>query len=127
MARSVISDEKRTGILREIIQGLEELPGIKGWAVVSQEGLVIDQKMPAKVNPHLLAGNTAALAHSAQVVVAQTGAGPMDTMVLQGQGSVLVIVGGEQQLIFLVITEKDSSLQPLTSYLVDAAQRFHSA
>ncbi len=127
MARSVISDEKRTGILREIIQGLEKLHGVKGWAVVSQEGLVIDQKMPTKVNPHLLAGNTAALAHSAQVVVSQAGAGPMDTLVLKGQGSVLVIVGGEQQLIFLVMTKNSSEIEPLTDYLVDAAKRFHSA
>lgn len=126
MARSVISDEKRTGILREIIQGIESLPGVNGWAVVSQEGLVIDQKMPAKVNPHLLAGNTAALAHSAQVVVEQTGAGPMDTIVLRGKNSVLVIVGGEQQLIFLVMTKNSSNLDPLTSYLMDAAKRFHS-
>jgi predicted regulator of Ras-like GTPase activity (Roadblock/LC7/MglB family) len=127
MARSVISDEKRTGVLREIIQGLEELPGVKGWAVVSQEGLVVDQKMPVKVNPHLLAGNTAALAHSAQVVVAQTGAGPMDTMVLQGQKSLLVVVGGEQQLIFLVMTEQKSNLEPVANYLIEAAQRFHSS
>ncbi len=127
MARSVIFDDKRTGLLREIIQGIEKLPGINGWAVVSQEGLVIDQRMPAKVNPHLLAGNTAALAHSAQVVGAQTGAGPMDTLVLKGQNSVLVIVGGEQQLIFLVMTKNSSDLEPLTSYLTDAAKRFHSA
>jgi predicted regulator of Ras-like GTPase activity (Roadblock/LC7/MglB family) len=126
MARSVISDEKRTGILREIIQGLETLPGVNGWAVVSQEGLVIDQKMPASVNPHLLAGNTAALAHSAQVVIAQTGAGPMDTLVLKGKNSVLVIVGGEEELIFLVMTKSNSNLDSLTSYLTDAAKRFHS-
>jgi predicted regulator of Ras-like GTPase activity (Roadblock/LC7/MglB family) len=124
MSRSTTTDNKREAILREIISELENQKGVKGWAVISQEGLIIDHKMPVSVNPHLLAGNAAALAHSAQVVVHQTESGNMNAMVLEGDKNLVMVVGGEKQLIFLVLAEHETNLPPLAEFLSRSAARF---
>jgi len=126
MSRSAATDDKRADALREIISGIEGQKGVKGWAVVSQEGLIVEHRMPTKVNPHLLAGNAAALAHSAQVVIRQTGAGPMSVMTLEGDRYDLLVIGGDQQLIFLVVAERRADLQPLTRFLTESAGRFYA-
>jgi len=126
MSKSAATDDKRADALREIISGIEGQRGVKGWAVVSQEGLIVEHKMPTKVNPHLLAGNAAALAHSAQVVVRQTGAGPMNVMTLEGDRYDLLVIGGDQQLIFLVVAERRTDLGPLTRFLTESATRFYA-
>jgi predicted regulator of Ras-like GTPase activity (Roadblock/LC7/MglB family) len=82
--------------------------------------------MPTRINPHLLAGNAAALAHSAQVVVRQTGAGPLSMMTLEGDRYDLVVVGGDQQLIFLVVAERRTDMRPLTRFLAESASRFYA-
>jgi predicted regulator of Ras-like GTPase activity (Roadblock/LC7/MglB family) len=82
--------------------------------------------MPAGVNPHLLAGNAAALTHSAQVVIEQTESGPMKKVVLDGDRHFLIIVGGEEQLIFLVMADQKTDLKPLGEFLATAARRFQA-
>ena len=126
MSRSTTTNNKREEILREIIAELDQRKGVKGWAVVSQEGLIIEHKMPRGVNPHLLAGNAAALAHSAQVVIMQTESGRMNSLLLEGENNLIIMVGGERQLIFLVMTEHEAELAPLAEFLAGAANRFHS-
>lgn len=126
MARSTVHDANHEEILREIIAELEQRSGIKGWAIISQEGLLIEHRMPASVNPHLLAGNAAALAHSAQVVIGQTDSGPMNQILLDGERHFIILVGGEQQLIFLVMADQKTDLKPLGEFLASAASRFQS-
>jgi predicted regulator of Ras-like GTPase activity (Roadblock/LC7/MglB family) len=126
MSRSAATDDKRADALRDIISGIEGQKGVKGWAVVTQEGLIVEHKMPTRINPHLLAGNAAALAHSAQVVVRQTGAGPLSMMTLEGDRYDLVVVGGDQQLIFLVVAERRTDMRPLTRFLAESASRFYA-
>ncbi|MHA2406627.1 MAG: roadblock/LC7 domain-containing protein [Candidatus Hermodarchaeia archaeon] len=126
MARTTVHDENHEEILREIITELEQHRDIKGWAIISQEGLLIEHRMPADVNPHLLAGNAAALAHSAQVVVGQTDSGPMKQVFLDGEQHFLIIVGGEEQLIFLVMADQKTDFRPLGEFLSTSARRFQS-
>ncbi|MFX0169752.1 MAG: roadblock/LC7 domain-containing protein [Candidatus Hodarchaeota archaeon] len=126
MARTIVHDKNHEEILREIVAELEQNRQLKGWAIISQEGLLIEHRMPPSVNPHLLAGNVAALAHSAQVVIGQTDSGPMNTVVIDGERKFLILVGGEQQIIFLVMAEHPADLKPLSEFLVDAANRFQS-
>lgn len=126
MAHTVITNEEHEVILQEIIEGLNKLQGIKGWAVVSQEGLVIEQRMPKGINQHLLAGNAAALSHSAQVVSSQTGAGPLNTLILDSEKHKILLVGGNHKLILLVIAEQSSDLQPIARFLTASANRFQA-
>ncbi|MFX1564727.1 MAG: roadblock/LC7 domain-containing protein [Promethearchaeota archaeon] len=126
MARTTVHDANHEEILREIIAELEQHRGIKGWAIISQEGLLIEHRMPPSVNPHLLAGNAAALAHSAQVVIGQTDSGPMRQILLDGERHFIIMVGGEQQLIFLVMAKEKTDLRPLGEFLATAASRFQS-
>ncbi|MFX1562819.1 MAG: roadblock/LC7 domain-containing protein [Promethearchaeota archaeon] len=126
MARTAITNEEHEVILQEIIEGLNKLKKIKGWAVVSQEGLVIEQQMPKDINPHLLAGNAAALAHSAQVVSSQTGAGSLNTLILDSEKYKVVLVGGNFKIILLVIAEHSSDLQSLAGFLEASANRFQA-
>ena len=122
---SARSDEEREELLREIIAGLEKQRGVKGWAIVSQEGLVVDERIPDGINPYLLAGNTAALAHSAQSLVEQARAGTINTLILETERCVLLLVGGENRLLFLVMVDQDSNVEQLTRYLTEAFQRLH--
>jgi predicted regulator of Ras-like GTPase activity (Roadblock/LC7/MglB family) len=126
MARTTVHDANHEEILREIISELEQHRDIKGWAIISQEGLLIEHRMPPDVNPHLLAGNAAALAHSAQVVVGQTDSGPMKQVLLDGEQHFLIIVGGEEQLIFLVMADQKTDFKPLGEFLSTAARRFQA-
>ncbi len=126
MARSTVHDANHEEILREIIAELEQRRGIKGWAIISQEGLIIEHRMPANINPHLLAGNAAALAHSAHVVIGQTGSGPMNQILLGGERQFIIMVGGEEQLIFLVMADQKTDLKPLGEFLAAAASRFQA-
>ncbi|MFX1317877.1 MAG: roadblock/LC7 domain-containing protein [Promethearchaeota archaeon] len=126
MARTTVHDANHEEILREIIAELDQRRGIKGWAIISQEGLLIEHRMPAGINPHLLAGNAAALAHSAHVVIGQTESGPMNRVILDGERHFLILVGGENQLIFLVMVEHKTDLKPLGEFLATAANRFQS-
>jgi predicted regulator of Ras-like GTPase activity (Roadblock/LC7/MglB family) len=126
MARTTVHDANHEEILREIITELEQRRGIKGWAIISQEGLLIEHRMPAGINPHLLAGNAAALAHSAQVVIGQTGSGPMNRVILDGERHFLILMGGESQIIFLVMAEHKTDLKPLSEFLANAASRFQN-
>lgn len=126
MARTTAHDASHEEILRDIIAELEQHSGVKGWAIISQEGLLIDHRMPPGVNPHLLAGNAAALAHSATVVISQTESGPMKQIFLDGEQHFIILVGGEHQLIFLVMAEHKTDLKPLGEYLATAASRFQS-
>ena len=126
MARTTVHDENHEEILQEIITELEANRDIKGWAIISQEGLLIEHRMPAGVNPHLLAGNAAALAHSAQVVIGQTESGPMNKVVLDGNRHFLILVGGEEQLIFLIMADQKTDLKPLGEFLATAARRFQA-
>jgi predicted regulator of Ras-like GTPase activity (Roadblock/LC7/MglB family) len=126
MARTTVHDANHEEILREIISELEQHRGIKGWAIISQEGLLIEHRMPVGVNPHLLAGNAAALAHSAQVVIEQTESGPMNQVLLDGERQFIVMVGGEQQLIFLVMVDQNTDLKPIGELLATAARRFQA-
>ncbi|MFX1510857.1 MAG: roadblock/LC7 domain-containing protein [Promethearchaeota archaeon] len=126
MARTTVHDANHEEILREIIAELEQHRGVKGWAIISQEGLLIEHRMPPSVNPHLLAGNAAALAHSAQVVIGQTDSGPMNKIILDGERHFLILVGGEEQLIFLVMADEKTDLRPLGEFLAAAASRFQS-
>jgi len=126
MARTIVHDANHEEILREIVAELEQQPGVKGWAIISQEGLLIEHRMPPSVNPHLLAGNAAALCHSAQVVIEQTEAGPLNTIVLDGERYAIIIVGGEQQIIFLAMAEKETDLQPIGEFLTASARRFQT-
>lgn len=126
MARTTVHDSNHEEILQEIIAELEQRRGIKGWAIISQEGLLIEHRMPAGINPHLLAGNAAALAHSAQVVIGQTESGPMKHVILDGERHFLILMGGENQLIFLVMAEHKTDLKPLAEFLANAANRFQS-
>ena len=126
MARTTVHDANHEEILQEIITELEQHRGIKGWAIISQEGLLIEHRMPAGVNPHLLAGNAAALAHSAQVVIGQTDSGPMNKVVLDGNRHFLILVGGEEQLIFLIMADQKTDLKPLGEFLANAARRFQA-
>ena len=127
MARTIVHDKNHEEILREIVAELEQHRKLKGWAIISQEGLLIEHRMPPTVNPHLLAGNAAALAHSAQVVIGQTDSGPMKNIYLDGEQKFIVLVGGEHQIIFLVMAEHSEDLKPLTEYLIAAANRFQSS
>jgi predicted regulator of Ras-like GTPase activity (Roadblock/LC7/MglB family) len=126
MARSIVHDANHEEILREIVAELEQQAGVKGWAIVSQEGLLIEHRMPSYVNPHLLAGNAAALSHSAQVVFEQTEAGPLNTIVMDGERYHIIMVGGEQQLIFLVMTDPKTDLKPIGEFLIASARRFQT-
>ncbi len=126
MARTTVHDANHEEILQEIIAELEQRRGIKGWAIISQEGLLIEHRMPAGINPHLLAGNAAALAHSAQVVIGQTESGPMNHVILDGERHFLILMGGENQIIFLVMAEHKTDLKPLAEFLANAANRFQS-
>lgn len=126
MSRSTVHDANHAEILREIINELEQQRGVKGWAVISQEGLIIEHRMPPTINPHLLAGNAAALAHSANVVISQTESGVMNKILLDGERYIIMIVGGEEQLIFLVMAERETDMTPLGQFLFDAATKFHS-
>jgi predicted regulator of Ras-like GTPase activity (Roadblock/LC7/MglB family) len=126
MARTIVHDANHEEILREIIAELEQQSGVKGWAIISQEGLLIEHRMPPSVNPHLLAGNAAALCHSAYVVAEQTDAAPLNTIVLDGERYSIIMVGGEKQLIFLVMTEKETDLQPIGEFLTASARRFQA-
>ncbi|MDO8056148.1 MAG: roadblock/LC7 domain-containing protein [Candidatus Hermodarchaeota archaeon] len=127
MARTIVHDENHEEILREIVAELEQHRKLKGWAIISQEGLLIEHRMPPTVNPHLLAGNAAALAHSAQVVIGQTDSGPMKTVFLDGEKKFIILIGGEHQIIFLVMAEHPADLKPLSEYLIAAANRFQSS
>lgn len=124
MSRSTTTNDQREELLREIISELERQEGVIGWAVISQEGLIIEHKTPVDVNPHLLAGNAAALAHSAQVIVNQTESGPLNVMVMEGEKNLVMLVGGDKQLIFLVMAEHNTDLPPLAAFLTTAATRF---
>ena len=126
MARTIVHDANHEEILREVIAELEQHRDVKGWAVISQEGLLIEHRMPSTVNPHLLAGNAAALAHSAQVVISQTDSGPMKTIHLDGERNFIILVGGEFQIIFLVMAKQGTDLQPLGEFLATAANKFQS-
>jgi predicted regulator of Ras-like GTPase activity (Roadblock/LC7/MglB family) len=126
MARTTVHDANHEEILREIIAELEQHRGIKGWAIISQEGLLIEHRMPIGINPHLLAGNAAALAHSAQVVIGQTDSGPMNHVILDGERHFLILVGGENQLIFLVMADQKTELKPLGEFLATAVLRFQA-
>ncbi|MFW9831474.1 MAG: roadblock/LC7 domain-containing protein [Candidatus Thorarchaeota archaeon] len=126
MARTTAHDASHEEILREIIAELEQHSGVKGWAIISQEGLLIEHRMPPSVNPHLLAGNAAALAHSAQVVISQTESGPMNQVFLDGEKNFIILVGGNQQLIFLVMAEHKTDLKPLGEFLATSASRFQA-
>ncbi len=126
MARTIVHDANHEEILREIVAELEQHRGIKGWAIISQEGLLIEHRMPPSVNPHLLAGNAAALTHSAQVVVSQTESGPMKSIILDGERNFIIMVGGELQLIFLVMAKQNTDLKPLGEFLASAATRFQN-
>ncbi|MFX1561681.1 MAG: roadblock/LC7 domain-containing protein [Promethearchaeota archaeon] len=124
MARTIIANDEHEAILQEIITGLNNLKGIKGWAVVSQEGLVIEQRMPKGINPHLLAGNAAALAHSAQVISMHTGAGSLNTLILDCKKYKIVLVGGNYKLILLTIAEHASDYLQIADFLAASANRF---
>ncbi|MFW9986447.1 MAG: roadblock/LC7 domain-containing protein [Candidatus Odinarchaeota archaeon] len=126
MARTIVHDANHEEILREVVTELEQHSDVKGWAIISQEGLLIEHRMPPTVNPHLLAGNAAALAHSAQVVISQTDSGPMKTIHLDGERNFLILVGGEFQIIFLVMAKQGTDLQPLGEFLAAAANKFQS-
>ncbi len=126
MARSTSHNENHEAILQDIIAELEQYQGLKGWAIISQEGLLIEHRMPVGVNPHLLAGNAAALAHSAQVVVGQTDSGPMNSVLLDGERNFIIMVGGEQQIIILAMAEQGADLKPLGELLTAAVSRFES-
>jgi len=123
---SARSDEEREELLREIIKGLEKQRGVKAWAVVSQEGLVVDQRIPDGVNPYLLAGNTAALAHSAQSLVDQARAGAMNTLILETERYILLLTGGGSRLLFLVMADHESDIQELVQYLTEASRHLHT-
>lgn len=126
MSRSTTHDANHEEILREIISELEQHHDLKGWAIISQEGLIIEHRMPPSVNPHLLAGNAAALAHSANVVIDQTDSGNLNNVLLEGERHLIMIIGGEERLIFFVMAGTKTDLKPIGEFLLSALSKFHS-
>lgn len=81
----------RSAVLRSLIDGLAARPEVTGVAIVSGEGLLIEQALPATTDGEALAALATTVIRNAQELGSTSNLGPFETAVLEFDGGPVLI------------------------------------
>jgi len=107
----------RSAVLRSLIDGLAARPEVTGVAIVSGEGLLIEQTLPASTDGEALAALATTLIRNAQELGSTSDLGPFGAAVLEFDGGPLVIGILSDGAALVLLARNDEDLGELL-YLV---------
>ncbi len=94
--------------LHQAITGLAQRPGVALAAIVSRDGLVIDQQPADGADPEIVAAHSATLeSHAAQLGRA-IGRGAFRAGILEFEGGLLIVSQAGEENLAVVVTELDA-------------------
>jgi len=97
-------------VLRTLIEGLAARPEVAGVALVSTEGLLIDQALPATLDSDALAALATTVLRQLHELGTAAGRGPAASAVIEFQGGPAIIGAMESGSALVVLARADADL-----------------
>ena len=100
-------------VLRRVVDGLASRPEIAGVAVISGDGLVIEQALGAGTDPDAIAALTTTIARHGHELGNATGQGPLTSTVFEFRGGPAVMTHLADGASMILLTRPDTDLGEL--------------
>jgi predicted regulator of Ras-like GTPase activity (Roadblock/LC7/MglB family) len=96
--------------LKEPLEDLKDLQGVKGAAVVRRDGLLIVSNLPQEVDADQLAAMTASTVGSGETASGTLGIGDVEKVTVESEGGKLISTGAGEEGILTMLTESDVNM-----------------
>lgn len=115
--------------MEEILMGLNKIEGVRGVAIVSNEGLVVNAYLPASVDPDAVAGMCASSFRNSATTAKVLNAGKVKHVIIEtdsyyiifspiGSGFLAVLSDGDTNLGYLKI-KIDKAVRDLKEQMIE--------
>ena len=116
----------RGGQVRDIVQGLARLHGVRGALVVAPDGFVIVAEVAAGIAVEPLAALAATLGRDLEVGASRLGHGAFQTALFSADDGTLFLAGSPIGFV-LVLAEPQANLQTVRGALADSVALIEAA
>lgn len=109
--------------LKEPLEGLKEIEGVKGAAVVRRDGLLIVSNLPADIDADQLAAMTASTLGSGETASETLKIGSVNQVTVESENGKLISTGAGENGILTVLTKDDINMGLVLVEMNDAAKK----